>query len=162
MTKKLLFFYLVNISAGLEKADQSCDIHSLHVILKESVGKEVAVLKVDRVKSGKIISCQKERLARWKDHFQILINPPIFWSWFYPPYPPKITILFLWFIWSDSKYSRWSSPENHKPLVKRTFVQKFANNGLGSLLNSSTAFLRESGWPILYQDIRKHQSSFLL
>ena len=62
-------------TVSLEKAARSHDTRKLYQILKESVGKKAAVSEIVKDRSGKIISCQKERLARWKDHFQILLNP---------------------------------------------------------------------------------------
>ncbi|XP_065583878.1 uncharacterized protein LOC136042877 [Artemia franciscana] len=60
---------------SLEKAACLHDTRKLYQILKESVGKKAAVSKIIKNRSGKIISCQKERSARWKDHFQLLLNP---------------------------------------------------------------------------------------
>ncbi|XP_065580152.1 uncharacterized protein LOC136040014 [Artemia franciscana] len=60
---------------SLEKAARLHDTRKLYQILKESVGKKAAVSEIIKNRSGKIISCQKERSARWKDHFQLLLNP---------------------------------------------------------------------------------------
>ncbi|XP_065570288.1 uncharacterized protein LOC136033466 [Artemia franciscana] len=59
---------------SLEKAELSRDTRKLYQILKESVGKKDAVSEIVNNRSGKIISCQKERSAKRKDHFQFLLS----------------------------------------------------------------------------------------
>ena len=49
---------------SLEKAARLHDTHKLYQILKESVGKKAAVSEIAKNRSGKIISCQKERSAK--------------------------------------------------------------------------------------------------
>ena len=60
-----------------------------HQILKESVGKKAAVSEIIKNRSGKIISCQKERSARWKDHFQLFLNPSS--SSTHDAFPPSVS-----------------------------------------------------------------------
>ena len=60
---------------SLEKAARLHDTRKLYQILKESVGKKAALSEIIKNRSEKIASCQKERLARWKDHFQFLLSP---------------------------------------------------------------------------------------
>ena len=52
---------------SLEKAARLHDTRKLYQILKESVGKKAAVSEIIKNRSGKIIDCQKERSARWKN-----------------------------------------------------------------------------------------------
>ncbi|XP_065584586.1 uncharacterized protein LOC136043608 [Artemia franciscana] len=74
---------------SLEKAARLHDTRMLYQILKESVGKKGAVSEIIKNRSGKIISCQKERSARWKDHCQLLLNPSP--SSTHDAFPPSVS-----------------------------------------------------------------------
>ena len=49
-----------------KRAHDTCNFYQ---ILKESTGTKAAVSKVVKDRSGRVVSCQKERLTRRKDHF---------------------------------------------------------------------------------------------
>ena len=147
----------------LEKATRLHDTCKLYQILKESVGKKAPVSEIVKNRSGKIISCQKEHSARWKDHFQFLQNPS----------PSSAHDAFPTSIPKEPNDIELDTPTRVEILkvIKTLKIHKapgedglpwnYTNNALRSLLNSSMAFSKKSGGPTLSQKIGRHQSSSL-
>ena len=149
---------------SLEKAARLHDTRKLYQIPKESVGKKAAVSEIIKNRSGKIISCQKERSARWKDHFQLLLNPSP--SSAYDAFPTSV---------SKETYDIELDTLTRAEIIKAIKTLKshkapgehglppelYTNNALRSLLNSSMAFSKKCGGPTLFQKTGRHQSSSL-